>query len=98
MERSLPAWKCGLKYDEKGWCSYCEVTSCVEVWIEIEVNKAKTAQENVTSCVEVWIEIYVEQNALVSSLSLPAWKCGLKYHSRLELIAICCHFLRGSVD
>ena len=33
---SLPAWKCGLKFEEnKRHLTKVVVTSCVEVWIEI---------------------------------------------------------------
>ena len=55
---SLPLWKCGLKlsmwyHREKGE----QVTSLVEVWIEIEIAKKEGEGTVVTSLVEVWIEI-----------------------------------------
>ena len=51
-------WKCGLKY---GWDEMAEkltkVTSLVEVWIEIHINRHVYPPYAVTSLVEVWIEI-----------------------------------------
>ena len=56
-----------------------QVTSLVEVWIEIMTMIRYSTLWMVTSLVEVWIEIMVAHSALLcSSPSLPLWKCGLK--------------------
>ena len=33
------------------------VTTCVVVWIEININNNKKTERDVTTCVVVWIEI-----------------------------------------
>ena len=56
------------------------VTSLVEVWIEILCPQTDCGLYLVTSLVEVWIEISSDwKYTLPEALSLPLWKCGLKF-------------------
>ena len=52
----------------------------------------------VTPFVGVWIEISNALLAVSSSVSLPSWECGLKYHLHLSYRVNPRHSLRGSVD
>ena len=54
---SHPAWVCGLKlHFENLLQTNLQVTPCVGVWIETEVNLANRLLRKVTPCVGVWIE------------------------------------------
>ena len=58
---SLPLWKCGLKYaPDTVKLGFWDVTSLVEVRIEMYVDFAKIQWSLVTSLVEVRIEISIE--------------------------------------
>ena len=53
----------------------------------------------VTSLVEVWIEMMIGVTFNdPASLSLPLWKCGLKYTRIMPEYCRFCHFPCGSVD
>ena len=55
---SLPLWKCGLKYTKADSLLCPEVTSLVEVWIEIQIVVKVFLIPSVTSLAEVWIEMF----------------------------------------
>ena len=57
IEKSHPAWVCGLKQLLPERYSYTgTVTPCVGVWIETFVLRIYIASKLVTPCVGVWIE------------------------------------------
>ena len=81
---SLPAWECGLKYDQKLVIVCAGVSlpawECGLKYVTIARGQGK---QYVTPCVGVWIEIIPQLLVMTSLESLPAWECGLKYIARL---------------
>ena len=75
-----------------------EVTSLVEVWIEISDAFMIMAKYSVTSLVEVWIEIESCIRLPGTNSSLPLWKCGLKCVNEYDQTKAMGHFPCGSVD
>ena len=55
------------------------VASRVEAWIEIPRSRKALATPMVASRVEAWIEIFLNFSFIISELSPPAWRRGLKY-------------------
>ena len=97
---SLPLWKCGLKL--RCFLSQIakrQVTSLVEVWIEISYPVPRQPSCWVTSLVEVWIEISVlhvlEFICRVTSL-VEVW-IEIDKSATFRLLQPC-HFPCGSVD
>ena len=52
----------------------CNVTSLVEVWIEISISMRNSDHNSVTSLVEVWIEILIMD--IKSTMLVSHFPCG----------------------
>ena len=96
---SHPAWVCGLK-QVLGKAPLCDrshtLRGCVD-WNLVFGNYFLISV--VTPCVGVWIETIKFSCVLLSSLSHPAWVCGLKPQITLSVpFNLSSHTLRGCVD
>ena len=65
------------------------VTTCVVVWIEIEIHSGRLQAQGVTTCVVVWIEITDGSWKFRMDWSPPAWWCGLKLNPYKVLLQVC---------
>ena len=85
---SHPAWVCGLKQRcKRRNYAQSKVTPCVGVWIETKAQQILNKYLDVTPCVGVWIETYRGTTSSNSSLSHPAWVCGLKQNLFLQSVS-----------
>ena len=76
---SLPAWECGLKYDQK-FIVICRrvVTPCVGVWIEMIFFDAQFIRDKSLPAWECGLKYLLSFCGIIDIESLPAWECGLK--------------------
>ena len=74
MQASHPAWVCGLKLvSAEASGKKIDVTPCVGVWIETNVQAAPVGPLIVTPCVGVWIETSNSVQTGWPISSHPAW-------------------------
>ena len=89
-KRSLPLWKCGLKYAPSG--RSVEPDWSLPLWkcgLKLSSFPIIPSRPPVTSLVEVWIEITIEASEIKKAKSLPLWKCGLKFIKHIVIKALC---------